>query len=292
MRKKLLFIANPKSGRIKKDQFKSAIYKKLKKTYKTEIYLTQKAGDGYSIVKEELKNYDIFSAFGGDGTINEIGSALVFENKPLGIIPGGSGNGLARGLGIPKRLNLALDILIQGKTAKIDSGCINNKYFFNIAGIGLDALAARDFNEKPLGRGIFPYVLHTLKNYLTMKAFKANISVNNQKEKTFKDIILLCFSNFKEWGGNTYIAPYASPYDGNLDLCIVEKFPLYSGILNLPRLFIKKVYDFEYYDTMQFKKLKLKTQNPKIFHFDGEKGKKASTFEIEAFPSSLSIIVP
>ncbi len=289
--KKILIIANPNAGKINKFKFKTLLLKEFKNTFKTDIIFTEYKGHSRDIVKTNYDNFDIFVVYGGDGSINEVGRELLYKEKPMGIIPGGSGNGLAKGLGISFKVKEAIEIIKTQKTINIDAGKINDDYFFNIAGIGLDAWISRDFNEKPLGRGIPPYVLYGVLNYIKMPPFLSEIHIEGEKSKIIPETLILTFSNFKEWGGNTYIAPSASPTDGLLDLCLIEKFPLYSAV-NLPKLFTGKIDSFKYYRNFKIKKVLVKTQSPQIYHFDGEKGKWASTFKVEALFLALKIIVP
>ncbi len=290
MKKKLLIVANPKSGKIKKEKFKEFLYNSFKEKYEPEIYFSKKRGDVKETIEREFENFDIFAVFGGDGTINEAGRALLFKDKPLGIIPGGSGNGLARGLKI-KGIKNAIDSIKYGKIVSIDAGKINDDIFFNIAGIGLDALIAKDFNEKPLGRGIPPYVLYSFINYIKMKPFFVKIKGDNEFFYESQKVILVSFSNFKEWGGNTYIAPKASPFDGYLELCIIEDFNLAYGLINLPKLFSKKIDRFRYYKNFRIKEIVVETDTPHIYHYDGEKGKYAKTFSIISYKNGLNVFV-
>ncbi len=292
MKKKLLVIANPNAGTIKKEKFKDLIFKEFSKKYDIDLHFTRFKGDAKETAKENIDKYDIFVIFGGDGSINEIGRSLLYSKKPLGIIPGGSGNGLAKGLKIPKNIHKAIEIIKNEKIKEIDAGKLNEDYFFNIGGIGLDAWISKDFNDKPLGRGIPPYVLYAIINYLTIPPFLVEIEIDGGPKKIIPEAILLTFSNFKEWGGNAYIAPHADPSDKLLDLCIIENFPLPLGFVHLNKLFNKKIDKFKYYKTYKFKKLLIKTLSPQIYHYDGEKGKWASTFKVEALPLSLKVIVP
>ncbi len=290
--KKLLVIANPNAGKINKGGFKDLIFKEFSEKYKTDLHFTRYKGDAKDTAKKLINDYDVFVIFGGDGSINEIGRSLLYSGKPLGIIPGGSGNGLAKGLKIPTNIQKAIDIIKNERIIEIDTGKLNDDYFFNIGGIGLDAWISKDFNDKPLGRGIPPYVLYAIINYITMPPFLSEIEIDDSKKKIIPETILLTFSNFKEWGGSAYIAPHANPSDTYLDLCIVENFPLPLALVNLNKLFNKKIDKFKYYQTYKFKKLKVRTPSPQIYHYDGEKGKWASTFEVEALPLSLKVIVP
>lgn len=157
---RILVILNPSSGLVSKDVAASFIFKKLMQSFKTVSLINSNSPeDGYEIARSALDNFDIITVFGGDGTINSIASALVGTDKTLGILPGGSGNGLIRNLGISLSWRQALDTIINGEDRYIDIGKINKSYFFNVAGIGLDGFISKKFNTESKSRGIAPLYL-------------------------------------------------------------------------------------------------------------------------------------
>ena len=292
MKERILVVVNPKSGKLNKGDLCAYLRSELSEVYSPEIITTSYKGEGNEIIQRYYDDFDLFAIFGGDGSINETARALLYKDKPLGIIPGGSGNGLARGLKIPPHIPTAVEILKKKRVKVIDAGQINDDYFFNIAGIGLDAWIAKDFNEKPLGRGIPPYVLYAFTNYIKMPPFLAEVFLDGQKRQIVPGALLITFSNFKEWGGNTYIAPHAQPDDGLLDFCLIERLSFPSIVLNLPKLFTKRIDKVKYYTTHQIGEVVVQTPEPQIYHYDGEKGKWASTIKVKAHPLSLRVIVP
>jgi diacylglycerol kinase (ATP) len=121
---------------------------------------TTRAGDACAFAREAAESgCDLVVAWGGDGTINEAASALVHTRVPLGIVPAGSGNGLATDLLIPSDPQAALRIAATGRTMRMDAGCINDEWFFNIAGVGIDAVVAARFNTRGMKeRGLLGYL--------------------------------------------------------------------------------------------------------------------------------------
>ncbi len=290
---RVLVILNPASGVVSKDVAASYIFKKLMKHFKTVSLINSNSPqDGYNITKRSIENFDIITVFGGDGTINSIASALVGTGKTLGLLPGGSGNGLTRNLNISLSWRQALDTLIHGVDKCIDIGKINNSYFFNVAGIGLDGLISKIYNSKTNKRGMAPYIYYALKGYFEMPTYTVNIVSDNFVIN--EEIALIAFANFPQYGGNAIIAPNASPYDGMLDLCIIKKFKLSKSAINLNRLFNGNIDKFPFYNSFKFKKATITSKLVDIpstidGDYGGEDGKK---FTVEIASKSIKIRVP
>jgi YegS/Rv2252/BmrU family lipid kinase len=290
---RILVVLNPSSGIISKDVATSVIFKKLRTHFNTVSLINSNSpSHGSQITRQALEQFDIITAFGGDGTINSIASALLNTDKILGILPGGSGNGMVRNLGIPLSWRRALDILINGEDVVIDAGRINDQLFFNIAGIGLDGLIAKKFNTESKTRGIAPYVYYTLKGYLEKPTFRVRISLG---DTVFQDeITLVAFANFKQYGSNVIIAPFASPYDKQLDICILNKFKLLKESINFPYLFTGGIHKFPFYKTFKFETCEITSLEGEIpFHFDGEYGgRDYSRYTVNVLPARLKVRVP
>ena len=225
-------------------------------------------------------------------TFNSIASALVGTGKTLGILPGGSGNGLIRNLNISLSWRQALDTLIHGQDKFIDIGRINSTYFFNVAGVGLDGMISKKYNTETKARGMAPYIYYALKGYFEMPTFNARIISDGQEIN--EEVALIAFANFPQYGGNLIIAPDADPYDGLLDLCIIKKFKIAKSALTLKRLFNGNIDKFPFYKTFKFKKVSITSGSKDIpstidGEYGGEDGKR---FEIEIIPNSIKIRVP
>ncbi len=292
-KERILVVLNPSAGVVAKDISTSVIFSTLRKHFDTVSIINSNSPEhGYKIAKEATKNFEIITAFGGDGTINSIAKALVGTNTILGILPGGSGNGMIRNLKIPLSWRKALNVLIYGKDVKIDVGTINNEYFFNVAGIGLDGEISKRYSLDPKSRGIFPYIYHAFKGYFEMPTFRVNIDLG---EFQFQDeVMLIAFANFKQYGGKAVIAPFASPYDNELDLCILNKFKLLKMSVNLQKLFTGNIHKLPFYKSYKFKKVKITSlDGPIPSTIDGEYGgKDLTSYEIEVIPNILNIRVP
>jgi diacylglycerol kinase (ATP) len=290
---RVLVVLNPSSGVVSKDVATSVIFKKLRKHFYTVSLINSNSpAHGYEIIKQALGQFDIITAFGGDGTINSIASALLNTDKTLGILPGGSGNGLVRNLGIPLSWRRALDTLIYGKDVYVDAGKINDKYFYNVAGIGLDGLISKKFNLESKNRGLTSYFYYALKGYLEMPSYRVQINLG---DTIFQDdIMVIAFANFKQYGGKAIIAPFASPYDKQLDICILNKFKLLKESISIPALFTGNIHKFPFYKSFKFDHCEITSlEGPIPFHFDGEYGGEDLThFKISVLPGRIKIRVP
>lgn len=288
-----MLILNPSSGFISKDIAVSLILKKLRRHF-TSVSLvnTNSSLQAGEITRQGLKHFDIFTAFGGDGTVNSVAASLINTNKTLGILPGGSGNGLARNLNIPLSWLRALEILIWGQDVFIDAGKINDNLFLNVAGMGLDGLISKKFNLESKTRGILPYVYFALKGYLEMPQFKVRVTTATSEFE--EDIMLLALANFRQYGAKAVIAPHASPYDRLLDLCILKRSKLIQSSLNIQRLFTGNIHKYPFYKSFKFDRVHIRSLNGPIpFHFDGEYGgSELMDYDINVIPAAVKVRIP
>jgi diacylglycerol kinase (ATP) len=263
--KKYVFVINPSAGPNRKDLSEPIQSHMLLKNKPFEILKTAYAGHAQELIKERLSQKNcVFVAVGGDGTINEVASMLISETQVLGIIPAGSGNGLARTLGIPSRLEEALDIILNGSGFDLDIGFINQRPFFCTAGLGFDAKCARDFAESKHGRGLKNYIKVFFKNYFS---YKAEILKINDSEKGFFSVT---FANASQYGNDTFIAPLAKVDDGLLDMVLVKPHHKWSGLGIAWNLFRKKIHLSKFVEYQTGKDFHLDfIQEPNI-HIDGE----------------------
>jgi YegS/Rv2252/BmrU family lipid kinase len=290
---KILVILNPSSGIVSKDIAASVVFKKLRKHFDTvSIINSNSPEDGYEITRNALDQFDVITAFGGDGTVNSIASALVDQEKVLGVLPGGSGNGLVRNLNIPLSWRRALDVLIHGKDVYIDAGMINERFFLNVAGIGLDGLISKRFNLESKSRGIAPYIYYGVRGFFEMPSFRIQINLGDIE---FQDeILIVAFANFKQYGGNAIIAPFASADDKLLDMCILNKFKLISASFNIQKLFTGNIHKLPFYKSYKFDSVTIKSLDREIpCTIDGEYGgEDQSEYTIRVLPHKIKIRVP
>lgn len=290
---KILLILNPSSGFISKDIAVSLILKKLRRHFASvSLVHTNSPLHACEITRQGLKHFDIFVAFGGDGTVNSVASSLIDTHKTLGILPGGSGNGLARNLNIPLSWLRALDTLISGQDVFIDAGKINGNCFFNVAGMGLDGLISKKFNLESKTRGILPYVYFALKGYLEMPQFRVRITTETDEFED--DFMLLALANFRQYGAKAIIAPHASPYDRLLDLCLLKKSKLIQSSLNIQRLFTGNIDKYPFYKSFKFERVHIRSLNDPIpFHFDGEYGgSEFMDYDVHVLPAAVKVRIP
>jgi YegS/Rv2252/BmrU family lipid kinase len=231
------YIINPHSGANNKASFLK-ILALLKSDPKHVIWETTEPQEATLFAKKALdEGATRIIAVGGDGTINEVASALVGKSISLGIIPVGSGNGLARHLNIPLNYKKAFQKALVGATIKIDVGHINNKPFFCTAGIGFDAAVAHYF-AKSKGRGLFNYMKATLITLFKYKPIKVTVN-----EGAIEKVFSLSIANANQFGNNAFISPFSNIQDGQLELVKIGLLnKLEAGILAV-RLFKKNIHE-------------------------------------------------
>ena len=288
-KKRIVFVVNPISG----TQGKKAILKWIDERLDQSIY-------DYSIVKTEYAGHatqiaanavqekvDVVVAIGGDGTINEIARSLVHTNTALGIIPCGSGNGLARHLRIPMEPKAAIDVLNRGHELCIDYGKINNIPFFCTCGVGFDAFISLKFADSGK-RGLLTYLENTLHESLTYQP--ETYEIENEEGTIKYKAWLIAFGNASQYGNVAYIAPQASLTDGLMDVTIMEPFT----VLDVPslsfQLFNKTIDQNSRVKTMRAKKIKIHRVNDGVMHFDGDPLMAGKELEVEIVPAGLRVI--
>lgn len=288
-KKRIVFVVNPISG----TQGKKAILKWIDERLDQSIY-------DYSIVKTEYAGHatqiaanavqekvDVVVAIGGDGTINEIARSLVHTNTALGIIPCGSGNGLARHLRIPMEPKAAIDVFNRGHELCIDYGKINNIPFFCTCGVGFDAFISLKFADSGK-RGLLTYLENTLHESLTYQPETYEIE-NEEGTMKYKAWLIAC-GNASQYGNDAYIAPQASLTDGLMDVTIMEPFT----VLDVPslsfQLFNKTIDQNSRVKTMRAKKIKIHRVNDGVMHFDGDPLMAGKELEVEIVPAGLRVI--
>ena len=288
-KKKIIFVVNPISG----TQGKKAILKWIderidRSIYDYSIVRTEYAGHASIIAKEAARDgIDIVVAIGGDGTINEIGRSLVHTNTALGIIPCGSGNGLARHLRIPMDPKAAIEIINQGEKCCIDYGKINNIPFFCTCGVGFDAFVSLKFADSGK-RGLLTYLENTLHESLVYQPETYEIE-NEEGTMKYKAFLIAC-GNASQYGNNAYITPQASLTDGLMDITIMEPFT----VLDVPslsfQLFNKTIDQNSRIKTMRAKKIKIHRTKEGVLHFDGDPLMAGKELEVEIIPKGLHVI--
>ena len=220
-KKNITFIVNPISGTKSKDALPLLVKQLIDDSlYECEIIKTEYAGHAAELASQCVNDHiDICVAVGGDGTVNEVARSLAHSETALGIIPCGSGNGLARHLCLPMDMKQALQVINAGKTDYFDYGVINDQPFFCTCGMGFDAYVSLKFAESGK-RGLATYVENVLKEGLTYKP-DTYIITDESGNHQYNAFLVVC-ANASQYGNNAYIAPEASMQDGLLDVIIME----------------------------------------------------------------------
>ena len=286
---KIVFVVNPISGTQSKKAILKWIDERMDRSiYDYSIVKTEYAGHATQIAASAAQNnVDVVVAIGGDGTINEIARSLVHTETALGIIPCGSGNGLARHLRIPMEPKAAIDVINQGNRLCIDYGKINNIPFFCTCGVGFDAFVSLKFADSGK-RGLLTYLENTLHESLTYQPETYEIE-NEEGTVKYKAWMIAC-GNASQYGNNAYIAPHASLTDGLMDVTIMEPFT----VLDVPslsfQLFNKTIDQNSRVKTMRAKKIKIHRTQDGVMHFDGDPLMAGKELEVEIIPSGLYVI--
>ena len=216
--KKIIFIINPVSGVGKKNSLPKLIQKNLNhKLFEYKIVYSKYRGHSFEIAKDAAQNkIDILCIAGGDGSVNEVGSALVNTTTSLAILPVGSGNGVARHLGIPMKLKNAILRINSANSVQMDTLKINDRVAIGVSGFGFDALIAHKFDTFNT-RGFLGYVKLTIKEW--RKYHGIQLKTNN---KEYNDILLCSIANTNQFGNNVYVSPYSDVTDGKFEVALVK----------------------------------------------------------------------
>ena len=288
-KKRSIFVVNPISGTQGKKAILKCIDERLDRSiYDYSIVKTEYAGHATQIAANAVREkVDVVVAIGGDGTINEIARSLVHTETALGIIPCGSGNGLARHLRIPMEPKAAIDVINRGYELCIDYGKINNILFFCTCGVGFDAFISLKFADSGK-RGLLTYLENTLHESLRYQPETYEIE-NEEGTVKYKAWLIAC-GNASQYGNDAYITPQASLTDGLMDVTIMEPFT----VLDVPslsfQLFNKTIDQNSRVKTMRAKKIKIHRTNDGVMHFDGDPLMAGKELEVEIIPSGLRVI--
>lgn len=251
-----------------------------------QIVYTEAQGHAIELVQQHLplRKWSAIVAIGGDGTMNEIGSTLVMGDVPMGIIPMGSGNGLARHLGIPLSATAALKRLFSGKPLRIDSALLNDRPFFCTAGIGFDAYVGSLFSVQKQ-RGLLTYMRVSFNSYWNYKP--QQFVLNGESLEAFS----ITIANAGQYGNNAWIAPQANLQDGTLDICTIQPFPKWYGAVLANKLFAKTLQSSRYTSYQRVQNTRIDTDRPALVHYDGEPLQlDTNRIDIKIRPASISII--
>lgn len=290
--KKYLAIINPISG----TGSKKSIPELLGQAYSSadgDLFLTYTKAAGHA---EELarcaaeEGFEEVIAVGGDGTVNEVARALLGTNTALGIVPKGSGNGLARSLGIAMNSEEAIRQLSTGRRICIDSCTMDGRPFFCTCGMGFDAAVSHAFAEAS-SRGPVTYFRTMIEEYRGFQAENYHITLDGERSFDTEAFVLVA-ANATQYGNNAYIAPEADLADGFLDLALIRPFPSIEAAFVLGDLMLGRLPNNKYYHAERARELIIERPSPGVIHLDGEPCHAGERVEVRLIPQSLHVIVP
>lgn len=285
----ITFIVNPISGTKNKQQILDQIEDLIDRTrFSFQIKKTEYAGHAAILAHEAVQaGIDMVVAIGGDGTVNEVARSLTHTPTALGIIPCGSGNGLARHLQIPMDSKKAISIINQCHIECLDYGKINGLPFFCTCGVGFDAFVSFKFANAGK-RGLLSYLENTLREGLRYKpeTYLVEDETGTVKYKAF----LIACANASQYGNNAYIAPEASMSDGLMNITIMEPFSTIESPQIAIQLFNKTLEKNSHIKMFKAKKIKITRQTEGAVHCDGDPLITGKTIEVEIIEKGLNII--
>ena len=290
--KKYLAIINPISG----TGSKKSIPELLGQAYSSadgDLFLTYTKAAGHA---EELarcaaeEGFEEVIAVGGDGTVNEVARALLGTNTALGIVPKGSGNGLARSLGIAMNSEEAIRQLSTGRRICIDSCTMDGRPFFCTCGMGFDAAVSHAFAEAS-SRGPVTYFRTMIEEYRGFQAENYHITLDGERSFDTEAFVLVA-ANATQYGNNAYIAPEADLADGFLDLALIRPFPSIEAAFVLGDLMLGRLPNNKYYHAERARELIIERPSPGVIHLDGEPCHAGERVEVRLIPQSLHVVIP
>lgn len=292
MKKKIIFIVNPISGHHNKNHFPNLVESSIDKNkYDYTIVFTEYANHATELTMKAIEDgYEYIAAVGGDGTINEVAKCMIGKEQTLVIIPFGSGNGLARHLGLPFKVEkLIKDVINNGKKYKIDTATMNGVPFISLAGIGFDAMIA-DYFAKDENRGFLTYAKLITEKYPNYRQKEYTLILDDKTTIECKPFFVT-FANSSQFGYNAEISPKASVQDGFLDVCIFKK----PNILEVPIVatyFLAKQIDkSNFIDIYKAKKIQVFRKVDEVANVDGEPIEMTKDIIVEIKPLSLNILL-
>ena len=287
---KIVFIVNPISGTSDKSHIIDLIPEYMDSSrFSWSIRKTEHKGHAAEFVKEAIKDEaDVVVAVGGDGTVNEVARSLIHTNTALGIIPCGSGNGLARHLYIPMSPEGALQVLSDCHIEELDYGVIDQVPFFCTCGVGFDAFISDRF-AKSNRRGLLTYIENTLKEGLKYKPDTYEITIDGERQ-VYKAFLIAC-ANASQYGNNVYIAPHASMSDGLMDVTLMEPFTMLEAPQIAIQLFNKTITTNSRIRSFRCQHLHIKRSSPGVIHFDGDPKEAGEELDVRLVPKGIRMVV-
>ncbi len=261
--------------------------------FDAQVRITTAPPDAQRFAMEALAAaHDLVVAWGGDGTVNGVGAALAGSPVPMAIIPGGSGNGLARDLGLPLAAAAAFEVAARGHNRPIDAGELNGSLFFNVAGIGLDASIARRMAAPGARRGLLGYVIATFSEVATYRAGQYSVELPGPAGSRFATAALfIAIANSRQYGNGAQIAPRASLDDGLMDIVVVKPQSIVSMASRIPAFFNGSLKADDKVLMHASANAVIKCDRDIAFHVDGEPRLGAPTLTLRTHDRTLQVRV-
>lgn len=289
--KKICFVINPKSGAKGKENFVRDIEQNIDRSLlEFEIRYTEAPHHATQIAGEcAQKNYDMVIAVGGDGSVNETGAGLIGSATALGIIPTGSGNGMARHLGISVDFVKAVRLINNCQFDTIDTMEVNGRFCIGTIGTGFDAHIAHLF-AKAGSRGYSTYVKLVLKEFASYHAKHYTLEIDGKRRNT--ESFLLTFANSSQFGNNAVIAPFADVKDGIMEISMMRKFPVWAAPHLIYRLMHNSIHRSKFFSSDKARSVVIRNSGKLLGHIDGEPVVFENDVHIKVKPLSLKVAVP
>jgi YegS/Rv2252/BmrU family lipid kinase len=257
-----------------------------------EVFVTERGGHAHELARGAVaRGVATCIAWGGDGTINEVASALAFSPVMLGVIPSGSGNGLARELAIPLQPAAAFEVALNGRDQLIDAGEIEGRLFFNIAGLGFDARVAHEFAAQGhMRRGLARYITIAMRELIRFVPESYTITANGTRLET--RALFIAIANSRQYGNGATIAPGARIDDGELDVVVVGERSPWSAMAQMPMLFAGRVDRLPGVTIIPTTRVEICAAHQLSYHVDGEPARAGTTVRAEVRAGALHVRVP
>lgn len=284
-------IVNPNSGvgRRRRHIRESLVQWAAEAGLDAQIRPTERPGHAREIARDAGAQFDCIVAVGGDGTVNEVACGAIESGVPIGIIPCGSGNGLARHLRIPMNPRAAMHVVATGTVRTVDTGTANGHRFVTAMGVGFDAEIARRFNQMP-SRGLSQYVKTGFSAFLSYDPAHYTI-VTTDGERRLR-AFLVSVANSDQLGNNAIIAPGARADDGLLDLVALMPSGLFSAAVMGVRLFARTIDRAAGVARITGQRFEIRRAGDGVIHVDGETRTTGPVIVVDVQPASLRVIAP
>ncbi len=289
MKRKLLFIVNPNAGK----KISGKIIDIIKKEFPEDIYYQIVIWKDKNHFKEVLdilhsQDYTDAIAVGGDGTVNQVAKSIVGTNITLGIIPTGSGNGLARTLGLSMNVETVIKQIAKGNKIKIDNGTVNGIPFFCTSGIGFDAHIGNLFATSAK-RGLQSYIKITASELLKYRSKEYTLKFNGEEIK--RKAYLITVANAGQYGNDFYIAPHAKMNDGKFHIVVLRPFNFITVVGILIKIIRGKANESGHIETFTASEVTITRNQKDPIHYDGEPDMQSEIVEFKCIPGSLNVII-